>query len=414
VTLLPWLKRRTYGTVGYVSRTTGAAILKLGQELSLGKKYSSSRPAAVLADTVRPTVADAGKHPGWDTARAIAGRITTPLLPDDYLKLANPLWSARELRGRVLEVRRETVDSATLVIKPGWGFSFDYQPGQYIGIGLLVDGRWRWRSYSLTSSPIKGARIITITVKAMPEGFLSSHLVGGVEPGTVVRLAAPQGNFVMPDPAPASVLFITGGSGITPVMSMLRTLARRDQVTDIVHLHSAPTESDVMFASELADLERSQDGYRLRLRSTRTEGRLDLARLDDEVPDWRERQTWACGPEGMLNDAERVWHVHGIAGQLHLERFAVSKAAAHGQGGTVQFARSQKTVTVDGATPLMDAGEDVGIQMPFGCRMGICQSCVVGLLDGHVRDLRTGAEHEPGSRIQTCISAASGDCVLDI
>jgi len=414
VTLLPWLKRRTYGTVGYVSRTTGAAILKLGQELSLGKKYSSSRPAAVLADTVRPKVAGAGKHPGWDAARAIAERITTPLLPDDYLKLANPLWSARELRGRVLEVRRETVDSATLVIKPGWGFSFDYQPGQYIGIGLLVDGRWRWRSYSLTSSPIKGARIITITVKAMPEGFLSSHLVGGVEPGTVVRLAAPQGNFVMPDPAPASVLFITGGSGITPVMSMLRTLARRDQVTDIVHLHSAPTESDVMFASELADLERSHDGYRLRLRSTRTEGRLDLARLDDEVPDWRERQTWACGPEGMLNDAERVWHVHGIAGLLHLERFAVSKAAAHGQGGTVQFARSQKTVTVDGATPLMDAGEDVGIQMPFGCRMGICQSCVVGLLDGHVRDLRTGAEHEPGSRIQTCISAASGDCVLDV
>jgi ferredoxin len=109
-----------------------------------------------------------------------------------------------------------------------------------------------------------------------------------------------------------------------------------------------------------------------------------------------------------------VWAAAGIAGQLHLERFAVSKAAAHGQGGTVQFARSQKTVTVDGATPLMDAGEEVGIQMPFGCRMGICQSCVVGLLDGHVRDLRTGAEHEPGSRVQTCISAASGDCVLDV
>jgi stearoyl-CoA 9-desaturase NADPH oxidoreductase len=314
----------------------------------------------------------------------------------------------------VLEVRRETDDSATLVIKPGWGFSFDYQPGQYIGIGVLVEGRWRWRSYSLTSSPVKGARTITITVKAMPEGFLSTHLVGGVAPGTIVRLAAPQGNFVMPDPAPASVLFITAGSGITPVMSMLRTLARRQQITDIVHLHSAPTESDVMFASELADLERSHDGYRLRLRSTRTEGRLDLSRLGDEVPDWRERQTWACGPEGMLNAAERVWHRHGIAGQLHLERFAVSKAAAHGQGGTVQFARSQKTVTVDGATPLMDAGEDVGIQMPFGCRMGICQSCVVSLVDGHVRDLRTGAEHEPGSRIQTCISAASGDCVLDV
>ncbi len=371
--------------------------------------------SANVADTARAGVAAGAKqHPAWHALRTIAARVTTPLLPDDYLKLANPLWSARELRGRVVEVRRETEDSATLVIKPGWGFSFGYQPGQYIGIGLLVDGRWRWRSYSLTSSPVRGSRTITITVKAMPEGFLSTHLVGGVAPGTIVRLAAPQGNFVMPDPAPAKVLFITGGSGITPVMSMLRTLARREQITDIIHLHSAPTESDVMFAAELSGLERGHDGYRLRLRSTRTQGRLDLSRLDDEVPDWRERQTWACGPEGMLDSAERAWSAAGINDLLHLERFAVSKAAAHGQGGTVEFARSGKTVTVDAATPLMDAGEGVGVRMPFGCRMGICQSCVVGLLDGHVRDLRTGAEHEPGSRIQTCISAASGDCVLDI
>lgn len=106
---------------------------------------------AKVADTVRPKIAGATTNPGWHALRTVVGRITTPLLPDDYLKLANPLWSARELRGRVLEVRRETVDSATLVIKPGWGFSFDYQPGQYIGIGLLVEGRWRWRSYSLTS-----------------------------------------------------------------------------------------------------------------------------------------------------------------------------------------------------------------------------------------------------------------------
>ncbi len=370
--------------------------------------------SANVADTVRPKVAGAKERPAWNALRALAGRITTPLLPDDYLKLANPLWSARELRGRVVEVRRETVDSATLVIKPGWGFTFGYQPGQYIGIGVLVDGRWRWRSYSLTSSPVRGDRIVTITVKAMPEGFLSTHLVGGVAPGTIVRLAAPQGNFVMPDPAPASVLFLTGGSGITPVMSMLRTLVRRNQVTDVIHLHSAPTESDVIFAGELAELGSAHDGYKLRLRTTRTQGRLDLSRLDDEVPDWRERQTWACGPESMLDDAERVWAAAGIADRLHLERFAVSKAAAHGEGGTVEFARSGKTLTVDGATPLMDAGEQVGIRMPFGCRMGICQSCVVGLLEGHVRDLRTGAEKEPGSRIQTCISAASGDCVLDV
>ncbi|ORV83441.1 ferredoxin reductase [Mycolicibacterium iranicum] len=374
------------------------------------------KTTAKVADTVRPTVAGAKQRPGWHVLRTIAGRITTPLLPDDYLKLANPLWSARELRGRVVDVRRETEDSATLVIKPGWGFSFDYEAGQYIGIGLLVDGRWRWRSYSLTSSPVtsKGSRTITITVKAMPEGFLSTHLVGGVEPGTIVRLAAPQGNFVMPDPAPASVLFVTAGSGITPVMSMLRTLARRSQITDIVHLHSAPTESDVMFASELSQLAYRNKGYKLHLRATRTDGRLDFDRLDEIVPDWRERQTWACGPEAMLEAAERTWKASGAGERLHLERFAVSRAPVHGSGGTVEFRRSGRSATVDAATSLMDAGEDAGVRMPFGCRMGICQSCVVGLLEGHVRDLRTGVEHEPGTRVQTCVSAASGDCVLDV
>lgn len=378
---------------------------------------------AIVADTVRPSPVGARRHPGWRLLRTVAGRITTPLLPDDYLKLANPLWSARELRGKVLDVRRETVDSATLVIRPGWGFSFDYQAGQYVGIGLLVDGRWRWRSYSLTSVPDgkhpsrgRGPRTITITVKAMPEGFLSAHLVAGVEPGTIVRLAAPQGNFVLPDPAPASILFLTAGSGITPVMSMLRTLVRRGALGGpghVVHVHSAPTESDVLFAEELSRLA-DQHGYRLVLRATRSEGRLDLSRLDEIVPDWRERQTWACGPEAMLTAAERSWAAGGVSERLHLERFAAARTAVHGSGGTVEFARAGKVATVDAATSLMDAGEAAGVQMPFGCRMGICQSCVVGLLQGHVRDLRTGVEHEPGTRVQTCISAASGDCVLDV
>jgi stearoyl-CoA 9-desaturase NADPH oxidoreductase len=383
----------------------------------MNKKFASI--TANVVDTKRPDVAGADRHPGWHALRKIAARITTPLLPDDYLHLANPLWSARELRGRILDVRRETEDSATLVIKPGWGFSFDYQPGQYIGIGLLVDGRWRWRSYSLTSSPAATAgpgspRTVTITVKAMPEGFLSTHLVAGVEPGTIVRLAAPQGNFVLPDPAPPSILFLTAGSGITPVMSMLRTLVRRNQIGDITHLHSAPTESGVMFRTELAALAAHQPGYRLQVRETRKQGRLDLAALDHEVPDWRARQTWACGPEGMLTQAEKVWSAAGISDRLHLERFAVSKAAPAGAGGTVTFVRSGRSAAADAATSLMDAGEGAGVQMPFGCRMGICQSCVVSLVEGHVRDLRTGAEHDPGTRVQTCVSAASGDCVLDI
>ena len=154
---------------------------------------------------------DTATTPHVNMLRGLVARATTPLLPDDYLKLVNPLWSARELRGEVVSVERETEDSASVTIKPGWGFSGDYRPGQYVGIGLRIDGRWHWRSYSLTSIPQRDKKLISITVKATPEGFLSSHLVNGVEAGTIVRLAAPKGDFALPDPAPAKLLLVSRG-----------------------------------------------------------------------------------------------------------------------------------------------------------------------------------------------------------
>lgn len=357
--------------------------------------------------------------PVAEKLRAAAARLTTPLLPDDYLHLVNPLWSARELRGRVVDVKAETRDSATLVIEPGWGFEFRFTPGQYIGIGILVDGRWHWRSYSLTSVPNwtdsahRGKQLISITVKAMPEGFLSTHLVGGVEVGTIVRLAAPQGGFMLPEPPPAKVLFLTAGSGITPVMSMLRTMDRRGELPDVVHVHSARTDVDVLFGAELAELHDKHPSYVLRQHLTGENGKFELSALDELYPDWRERETWACGPAAMLDEIEHYWAQAGLADRLHIERFEIERGAV-GEGGTVAFARSDRSTEVDGATSLLQAGESAGVQMPFGCRMGICQTCVVTIVDGRTRDLRNGMESRAGEKIQTCVSAAAGDCTLDV
>ena len=375
--------------------------------------------ASTLRDLMRWSVkpaedVDTATTPRINVLRGLAARATTPLLPDDYLKLLNPLWTARELRGEIVDVRNETADSATVTIKPGWGFSADYQPGQYVGIGLRVDGRWHWRSYSLTSVPVRDKKRITITVKATPEGFLSSHLVNGVKPGTIVRLAAPKGDFALPDPPPPKVLFVSAGSGITPLMAMLRSLTARGHRPDIVHLHSAPTAEDVIFHDELRNLEVSQPGYRLHLQLTKQDGKLDFDNLDDLVPDWRERPTWACGPTPMLDTVETLWDSAGLSDDLHMERFTIARTDKGGEGGTVTFAISDKTIEIDGATSLLEAGEKVGIQMPFGCRMGICQTCVLPLEDGNVRDFRSGNEHGPGDRINTCVSTASGDCTLKI
>src|SRR6185503_13120845 len=144
--------------------------------------------------------------------RRAGSKLTTPLHPDDYLSLINPLWSSRELRGRVEKVISETDDAATLVIRPGWGWHYDHRPGQYVGIGVQVDGKYQWRSYSVSSAPLRSfqwgaGRTIAITVRAMPEGLLSSHLVRGLEPETIVRLALPEGDLVLPDPPPRKMLF---------------------------------------------------------------------------------------------------------------------------------------------------------------------------------------------------------------
>lgn len=351
----------------------------------------------------------------WQRVRSAGARLTTPLHPDDYLSLLNPLWSSRELRGRVEKVIPETEDAATLVIRPGWGWRWDHRPGQYVGIGVQVNGKFQWRSYSVSSPPTRKRRTIAITVRAMPEGLLSSHLVQGLEPGTIVRLAAPEGDFTLPEPPPAKMLFLVGGSGITPVMAMLRALDRRGSVPDVVMHYSSPTPDRMIFRDELRALADRYDGMSLHLRHTDTEGVLDLAELDRICPDWREREAWACGPGPMLDGAVEHWRQAGLEDRLHLERFTLELGGDGGEGGTLTFRNSGKQVEADGATTVLEAGEQAGVGMPFGCRMGICHTCTLTLVSGRVKDLRNGEEFgQPNEPVQTCITAPLGDCVLDI
>jgi ferredoxin-NADP reductase len=247
----------------------------------------------------------------------------------------------------------------------------------------------------------------------MPEGFLSEHLVRGLEPGTIVRLALPQGEFVLPEPPPAEILFWTGGSGITPVMSMLRTLDRRGTLSDVVHIHSAPSMDAAIFREERLALAARHPGLHLIENFDDQHGILDVQRLTEVCPDWKSRQAWVCGPAPMLAAAENRWEKEKLSRNLHLERFSavLTTSAA---GGRVTFAASGKTADVDGATTLLEAGEAAGIQMPFGCRMGICHTCIVPLKKGMVKDLRNGAEYHENAGVQTCITAAAGDCMLEI
>lgn len=295
------------------------------------------------------------------------------------------------------------------------GLGFNHRPGQYIGIGVEIEGRFHWRSYSLSSPPQREGRSVSISVKAMPGGFLSAHLVSGLAPGTIVRLAAPHRDFVLPDPPPDTMLSLVGGSGITPVISMLRTLDRREAMPDIDLVYSARHMDDMMFRNELNALAAKHANLRLHERFTDVGGMFTPDQLDGVRGDWQSRQTWACGPAPMLDAVVEHYEAAGISDRLHLERFSLDLAGSDASGGMVTFGSTGKTVEVDGATTLLEAGESAGVNLLFGCRMDICHICTVPLTSGRVRDLRTGDEHDKQNEyIQTCISVAAGDCVLGI
>jgi len=315
-----------------------------------------------------------------------------------------------------VSVQAETSDAATIVIKPGRDW-LGHAPGQYLQVGVDVDGVRLFRCYSLTHGPRADGHI-SITVKAIPGGVVSNHLVHQARPGQMVHLQQAAGDFVLPMPIPQHLLLVTAGSGITPVIGMLRNLfskaVRPD--TDITLVHVNQAEPDSIFKSELRA--HAEAGHlRLVEHFDDRDGLLDLARLESLVPDITTRATYACGPSGLLDALEEWYDARGLT--LNTERFRPPMLTDGGEGGTVAFVDGT-VVDADGSTPILDAAEAAGVLMPSGCRMGICMGCVLPMKEGAVRDLRNGeitvavpGETAPGGvKIQTCISAAAGPCHL--
>ncbi|MEP7330913.1 MAG: ferredoxin reductase [Terracoccus sp.] len=359
--------------------------------------------------------------------RRVASLLTTPLAPEDFIRLVNPLSSTRQLRGIVTKVTRETADSTTIAFRPGKGWNA-HAAGQWARIGVEINGVRQWRSYSLSAA---AGHDPAITVTAI--GYVSTALARDTKVGDVLFLDSPQGDFVLPV-HPRPLLMLTAGSGLTPVMSMVRTLVPRRQDADVVLIHSARSPDEALFHDELLELADQFPGLKVQHWYTRDTGadadnptnttprRLDLTDttdLESLCPDWRDRAAYACGPADFLDAASELWERDGddaTHANLTIERFApVLLPGTGGEGGIVTFEKSDKEVEVDGDVPLLDAGEDCGVVMPSGCRMGICRSCLIPLVAGKVRDLRTGEVHgEEGELIQTCVNAAAGPVHLDI
>lgn len=343
-----------------------------------------------------------------------------PLRTSHYVELVNPLWTTHRMQARVVDVWDETKDARTITLKPGANWRL-HRPGQHIRVGIPVEGRHYTRTYTISSPPERDDGCFTITVKKIDGGRLSHHIVRHLKVGDFIPVGLPQGDFYLPDASPIQPLFITAGSGITPAMSMLRSLISQGRLPDTVHIHYAPHEFDTIFGKELRKLDAGQRHYHLHEVHTQKEeaetAYFSRDALERFCPDWRERDCYACGPPGLLAALEQTWEEAGLSQRLHIERFRAELAPIPDDavGGKVRFAQSNLDVDADGQTNLLRVAEDAGLNPPHGCRMGICHTCNTTLKSGCVRDLRSGEFiNEPGAIVQPCVCATAGDCELDI
>jgi ferredoxin-NADP reductase len=348
--------------------------------------------------------------------------VATPHGVDSYLEQIDPLLVAGECRAEVVAVDRGTEESVTLTLRPNRAWR-GFRAGQFVNLTVEIDGVRHQRCYSPACAEGRGGTL-EITTKRHPEGLVSNFLVDRAEAGMVVGLSAAEGDFHLPDPRPLSssgVLLIGGGSGITPLLAILRTLLAEGYERPVALLYYAPDADRCIYRAELERLAAAHPNFQLLRSYTRDPGAGELdghfnpIHLPHSAPDFTEAETFACGPPALLDAVRGTW-ANGLEHRLHVESFVPPTFVPVGDPGEgqVSFADSGVAVANSGESLLQQA-EAAGLRPEYGCRMGICHTCTCRKRSGTHKNLITGeVSSAPDEEIQLCVSAALGDLTVEL
>ncbi len=332
----------------------------------------------------------------------LVGLLTGPHGVDRYTEQVDPAWTLAEGRAKVVDVRRNTPRSVTLVLAPNDAFTDAVSAGQYVNLAVEIDGRRHTRCYSPANA--EGASHLELTIGQHDGGVVSTYLYEHARRGMVVGLTGVGGDFVLPAQRPRRILFVSGGSGITPVLAMLRTLVNEGHAGEIAFVHYARNRAEAGYHDELV----AMPGVRVLHGYTRSaggdlDGRFDAGHLAAAMPE--PDAVFVCGPAALV-DAVREH-----CPDAHSESFVPPKLdlPAQPSGGRVTFADSAVEVTDDGRS-LLEQAESAGLTPASGCRMGICHTCTRRKTSGVVRNLTSGAvSTAPDEHVQICVSVPVGD-----
>jgi ferredoxin-NADP reductase len=333
--------------------------------------------------------------------------LTGPHGVDRYTELVTPTWTLGEPRAKVVAVRRQTPRSVTLTLEPNAAFA-GFRAGQHINLTVEIDGRRRTRCYSPASA--ENARHLELTIGRHEGGLVSQYLCDHARPGMIVGLDSVGGEFTLPATRPRRILFVSGGSGITPVMSMLRTLQAEGFDGEIAFVHYARNAEEACYREELAALTgvRVLHGYTRSTAGSDLDGRFGPGHLAAAMPD--PDVVYVCGPPELVRAVEQ--HCDGVQSESFVPpTFTIS---AESSGGRVTFVESGVERTDDGR-PLLEQAEGAGLTPESGCRMGICHTCTRRKTRGAVKNLITGAVSSADEEdVQICVSVPVGDVDLNI
>ena len=354
----------------------------------------------------------------------VSTRVTAdvPVL-EAVLGRIDPTLSLQGVRARVVAVRNETHDVKTYVLRPNARFG-SYKPGAYVTLKLVIEGQPVQRSYSLSSAPSADG-LIAITVKRVPGGRVSNWLADVLAPGHVLELSSADGQFVLPAQPANKLLMISAGSGITPVMSMLRDLVARRSGAEITFLHFARSPRDVIFDIELAQIAERCPNVRIELcveqaddSWTGLRGRFSEETLERVAPAFRELETYLCGPSPFMKIVMQTFErAQADLSKLRFERFSpdfdATQFLEHAQ--VVRFARSKVEAISNRPLTILQEAESRGVSIESGCRAGTCGTCRCTKKSGVIVNLATGLESGPGEEIiYPCVSVAKGTVEVDL
>lgn len=358
-------------------------------------------------------------------SRRLLAALSFPHAVDRYLEVLDPRWSLTEVRATVTAVTRQTTDSVTLRLAPNRRWA-GFRPGQFVQLTADVNGVRRTRCFSPASSAHAAGAALELTLKSQPHAGLTAYLQHHAAVGMTVTLSQAQGSFHLPDARPSQLLLVSGGSGITPMMAMLRTLLDEGHRGRIDFLHYAPSRERMLYADVLDTLATRHPQLRVIRVFTRTDdasgcdaqGPFSPDQISRLIPDHLAAQTYLCGPNSLMSAIEAHWRAHDADARLHQERYTlappVTAAASAAIAGDLRFARSERYAANDGRS-LLEQSEAAGLNPPAGCRMGICATCTCRKTAGTVRNLLTGeVSSEADEDIRLCVSAAIGDVTLDL